>query len=296
MSRVFISYRRADSAGYAGRLYEHLEKHLRDRDIFMDIDSIPPGADFVDVIESTLAQVDTVLVLIGPHWVSAADASGQRRLDDPQDFVRMEIKHALENPDKRVIPVLVNDAVMPGAEQLPDDLKPLVRRNAFPLSNLRFAEDVARLADALTGAESAPRQPDRIAPPQASRRAPQSAAPGSKGFRRLRWLLFVVTVFFLLIGVFGAPATAQVLAFLNVLIIMPLVSLLLAVRNMLHDGLYWRFWVLLHVINTSTFSIFVDDTEWWAALLIGIVVGVGLGLLQTALLYGLRETARIVSG
>lgn len=184
MTRVFISYRRADSAGYAGRLYEHLAPHLDADSVFMDIDSIPLGADFVQVIESTLARVNTVLVLIGPHWLSVTDASGRRRLDDPNDYVRMEIAAALSNPDKRVIPVLVNDATMPSADQLPDNLKPLARRNAIELGNLEFPRDVARLAETLRRPQQhAVRSRSRSRRPRIPRssRAPNAGNSGAGG-------------------------------------------------------------------------------------------------------------------
>ncbi|MCD4684681.1 MAG: toll/interleukin-1 receptor domain-containing protein [Anaerolineae bacterium] len=169
MPRIFISYRRADTAGYAGRLYDHLRQHFDQADIFMDIDTIPPGADFVQEIERSLMAVDVVLVLIGPQWLTVADEDGQRRIDDPHDFVRLEVKTALERAEMRVIPVLVNDARMPSAVDLPGDLQPLVRRNAVTLDNARFGYDVERLVRALQRpVTSTPAQP-----------APSGAAPVS---------------------------------------------------------------------------------------------------------------------
>lgn len=148
MPRIFISYRRTDSAGYAGRLYDHLSQHLGKNALFMDIDNIPPGEDFIKVIEEGIGACDMVLVLIGSQWATAADSQGRRRLDDPNDFVRLEIATALKR-NIRVIPVLVNDASMPGPNILPEDLKPLARRNAVELSNERFQYDVERLVRAL---------------------------------------------------------------------------------------------------------------------------------------------------
>ncbi len=153
MPHIFISYRRTDSAGYAGRLYDHLDQYLDAHSIFMDIDNIPPGEDFVQVIEKAVDQCDTMLVLIGPQWLTAATESGERRLDDSHDFVRLEISTALQR-DIRVIPILVNQASMPRTDDLPTDLQPLTRRNAVSLSNERFREDVQRLMQALQRARA----------------------------------------------------------------------------------------------------------------------------------------------
>jgi hypothetical protein len=149
MPRIFINYRRVDSAGFAGRLYDHLYRHLGADSIFMDIDSIAPGEDFVQVIQRALDHCDAVLVMIGPTWATATDEHGQRRLDIARDYVRMEIEEALKRDDVRVIPVLVNGATMPDPDDLPDGLKPLTRRNAVELTNARFAYDVERLAQTL---------------------------------------------------------------------------------------------------------------------------------------------------
>src|SRR5512145_3125697 len=105
MSRIFINYRRQDSEGYVGRLYDHLVQHFEPGDVFMDVDDIAPGADFVQVLEEAVAGCDVCIVVIGPAWSAAADDSGQRRLDQWDDFVRIEIATALKQ-NKLVIPVL----------------------------------------------------------------------------------------------------------------------------------------------------------------------------------------------
>jgi hypothetical protein len=148
MSRIFISYRRADSAMAAGRLYDHLSTHFGENLIFMDIDTIEPGEDFVEVIENAVGASSALVAVIGPDWLTSADESGQRRLDNPNDFVRLEIETALER-SIRVIPVLVDGAVMPLAEQLPASLVKLTRRNALVVSNERFRYDIGKLIETL---------------------------------------------------------------------------------------------------------------------------------------------------
>jgi uracil-DNA glycosylase family 4 len=157
MARVFINYRRQDSEGYAGRLYDHLLRHFDAEDVFMDVDSIPPGVDFVQFLEEAVAQCDVLLTLIGPTWASCEDKAGQRRLMLDDDFVRIEIAAALRQ-NKVVVPVLVGDAVMPRAAELPPDLLPLARRNAVELAHARFAKDVDRLCDSIRR-QTAPKPP-----------------------------------------------------------------------------------------------------------------------------------------
>jgi hypothetical protein len=193
MARVFISYRRADTAGYAGRLHEYLAPVFGEPNIFMDIDNIPPGEDFIRVIEYAIQRCDVVLVLIGPHWATLTDAQGYRRLHDPHDFVRLEVATALARPNLRVVPVLVNDAPMPSAGDLPADLQSLTRRNAIELSNERFRYDVDRLIKALGG------KPGRrgSSPAAYQSPAPRPAAPpqpsaASRGYNRRVWIFLLV--------------------------------------------------------------------------------------------------------
>lgn len=142
--KIFISYRREDSRGVTGRIYDRLEDHFgRDR-IFMDVDTIRPGMDFVAAIEKAVDASDVFLVVIGPNWATSLDAAGNRRLANPEDFVRLEVSAALAR-DVQVIPVLVENAIMPYSDDLPDDLKPLTRRNAIEISHTRFSMDADRL-------------------------------------------------------------------------------------------------------------------------------------------------------
>jgi hypothetical protein len=158
--RIFISYRRDDSSGSTGRLYDRLALDFPTDNLFIDVDAIAPGVDFVDEIARRVESCDVLLAVIGRGWQTAIDKQGRRRIDDPTDFVRIEIATALRG-DVRVIPVLVDGATMPMADQLPSDLEPLVRRNAVELSHHRFAADVKRLARALA------REPGVAAPPVA---------------------------------------------------------------------------------------------------------------------------------
>src|SRR4051812_7200047 len=112
MSRVFICYRREDSSGYARLLFDKLEDRFGQGNVFMDLDSLPPGADFVRIIESTVNSCDVFLAVIGKHWLTARDDEGRARLDSPEDFVRLEISAALQR-GIQLIPVLVGGARMP---------------------------------------------------------------------------------------------------------------------------------------------------------------------------------------
>ena len=153
---VFISYRREDSLAYARLLSQSLSPHIEQENLFMDLETIRDGEDFVDVIEGAIDRCDSLVVLIGRDWSSCEDERGRRRLDQADDFVRLEIGTALAL-DKRVIPVLVGGAAMPGREELPADIAPLWRRQARELSDSRWAYDVGELARALAdaGAEGA---------------------------------------------------------------------------------------------------------------------------------------------
>jgi TIR domain len=155
--KLFINYRREDTAPYAGRLYDRLAAHFGADQVFIDIDQIEPGEDFVEVINRKVGACEIAIVSIGPNWLSVTDASGKRRLDAEEDFVRMEIIAALERKI-RVIPVLVGGARMPRREDLPEALAPLSRRNAIELSETRFHADVNRLIEAVEKTCASPEQ------------------------------------------------------------------------------------------------------------------------------------------
>ncbi|MBX3687049.1 MAG: toll/interleukin-1 receptor domain-containing protein, partial [Rhodocyclaceae bacterium] len=122
MQGIFVSYRRQDSQSAAGRLSDHLREHLAEVPLFRDVETIEPGADFVDSIERALKSCKVLIAVIGPRWATVTDEAGQRRLDNAGDYTRLEIATALKRSDVRVIPVLVEGAIMPGPEALPADL------------------------------------------------------------------------------------------------------------------------------------------------------------------------------
>jgi hypothetical protein len=146
--QIFVNYRRDDSSASAGRLYDRLSSHFASHQIFIDVDNLAPGVDFVEAIEGSVGSCDVLISVIGKRWLTAADEDGRRRLDSLDDFVRLEIATALKR-NIRVIPVLVEGASMPRSGDLPDDLKPLVRRNALEVSHTRFNADCERLAGAI---------------------------------------------------------------------------------------------------------------------------------------------------
>jgi hypothetical protein len=146
--RIFISYRREDSAGYAGRLSDALESRFGAGRVFRDVDDISPGEDFVQRLDTALADCAVLLAVIGRQWATAADRRGQRRLDDPQDYVRVEIATALQRT-LRVVPVLVDGTPMPSLADLPDQLAALSRRQAVTLADGSWGDDVARLCRAI---------------------------------------------------------------------------------------------------------------------------------------------------
>jgi hypothetical protein len=119
--RVFISYRRQESSGLAGRLYDRLAARFGNDQVFMDVDTIALGVDFAEVIAQAVSTCQVLLAVIGPRWLTVTDEDGRRRLDDPDDLVRLEIAAALER-DIRVIPILVEGAAMPRRQQLPEAL------------------------------------------------------------------------------------------------------------------------------------------------------------------------------
>ena len=147
MSRIFISYRREDAPGHAGRLYDRLTAHFGEDQVFMDIDTIEPGEDFVSAIEKAVGSVDALVAVIGRSWLDVLDSdTGQRRLENANDYVRLEIKTALERKI-RVIPVLVQQASMPLKTELPADVAGLTRRNALQLADLHWKAGVDRLIE-----------------------------------------------------------------------------------------------------------------------------------------------------
>jgi tetratricopeptide (TPR) repeat protein len=157
--KIFINYRRDDSIGTAGRLHDRLAQAFGRDQLFMDVDHIPAGVDFVGHLNVQVAACDVFLAIIGPNWLDAKDESGRRRLDKPDDFVTIEIAAALAR-NIRVIPVMIEGARMPKADEVPDSIKPLVRRHAVEVRHAQFGRDaealVEKVSEALGGKPAAP--------------------------------------------------------------------------------------------------------------------------------------------
>jgi TonB family protein len=145
---IFVSYRRSDSQGEAGRLFDDLVKHFGEDTVFMDVAVIEAGRDFRKAIEEGVTKCGVLLVVIGPEWLDAKDERGKHRLQDPSDFVRIETAAALKR-DIPVVPVLVRGAKMPSPEQLPEELKELAYRNCMELTHARWKSDIHLLVEAL---------------------------------------------------------------------------------------------------------------------------------------------------
>jgi len=147
--KVFISYRRSDSGGYARNVYDTLAQRFGSEHVFYDVHSVAPGRDFVDVLNETLRKADVVLVVLGPTWAASTNDAGDRRIDDPSDYVRIEVESALVIRELLVIPVLVGGAKMPSEQTLPDSLKALTRRNATSLVDEHWRATLEALVDIL---------------------------------------------------------------------------------------------------------------------------------------------------
>ena len=148
MRGIFISYRRDDSEGQAGRLFDDLSAQFGRDAVFMDVAGVKKGMDFRRIIDEHVASCGVLLVIIGKRWLNATDSKGRRRLDEPNDFVRLETAAALSR-DIPVVPVLVQDAEMPKGQDLPDALKELAFRNGTELTHARWDSDVKLLIDDL---------------------------------------------------------------------------------------------------------------------------------------------------
>ena len=145
---IFISYRREDTIGHAGRLFDRLVEQFGKEHVFRDIDTVAAGDDFVEVIRKKINNSDVLLALIGPRWLTAADQEGRWRFADENDLVRVEIAAALKS-NIRVVPVLVQGATMPKAKDLPGELSQFAQRNAVEIRDKGFDQDVAQLIEAL---------------------------------------------------------------------------------------------------------------------------------------------------
>jgi len=187
MDTILISYRREESAGHAGRIYDRLcEKFGRDR-VFMDVSAVEPGLDIAEAIDRTVGSCAVLLVVIDKKWLGCVDAAGQRCLDDPQDIVRLEVGTALRRKI-RVVPVLVQDAAMPAESILPEDLRLLARRTPIEISESHWESELSQLTGTLgrilNGTTAA-------TPPRPEVPEPKPASPKQK--IRLNWVISSIT-------------------------------------------------------------------------------------------------------
>lgn len=148
---MFISYRRTGSAAAAGRLYDTLSARFGEKNVFMDVATIEPGQEFPEEIARTVQRCQAFVVVIGPTWLEQRAPDGNRRIDDPDDYVRFEIERAIAS-GRPIFPVLVDGATMPGAQELPPSLRPLARRQALEISATRYRYDTELLVNALENA------------------------------------------------------------------------------------------------------------------------------------------------
>jgi len=148
--KIFISYRRDDSAFAARGVHDRLEREFGRESLFMDVDAVRLGVDFVEKIGAEVAKCDVLLAIIGPYWLEANDKESNRRLDNGHDFVRIEIAATLKR-NIPVIPILLEGTLMPKAERLPDELKGLARRNGLDVRHASFHSDMDRLVRGLRG-------------------------------------------------------------------------------------------------------------------------------------------------
>jgi hypothetical protein len=163
--RIFLSYRREDASGHAGRLYDVLVERFGEENVFMDIDTIDVGADFAEVITRAVASCDALIALVGRQWLTVTNDEGRRRLDDPNDFVRLELESALQR-NVSVVPACVQGAGHPSADQLPPSLAPLARRQGVELRDIGWHDDVKRLIERLERL---------VEPPKPRRKRPRRA-------------------------------------------------------------------------------------------------------------------------
>ena len=159
MDKTFINYRRQDSAGYAGRIHDRLKREFGDDLLFMDVTKIPLGANFAKYISDEIGKCKHLLVLIGPNWLDIPDNEGNRRLDNPNDLVRLEIAAALTR-DVPVIPIFLDGAKLPKRHELPEDIQELSMRNGLDVRHASFDSDMDTLIDHIRGSK-APISPPR---------------------------------------------------------------------------------------------------------------------------------------
>jgi TPR repeat protein len=192
LAKIFISYRRDDTPGSAGRLYDRLQQEFGRDNVFIDVTALQPGEDFVEAIDARLRTCDVMLAVIGRRWLTASDEHHGRRLDDSADHLRIELQTALDR-GVRVIPVLVERATMPVAHELPEPLRPLARRQAFELRDTRWSEDITLLVDAV----------NRLAPASVTKaqvHVTENGESGTRAPRALWWPAVAIVTFALVVS------------------------------------------------------------------------------------------------
>ncbi|MGN6586918.1 MAG: TIR domain-containing protein [Solirubrobacterales bacterium] len=179
VQKVFICYRREETGAHAGRIYDAMVARFGEENVFMDLE-LAPGVDFVDRITEVVSGCLALIIVMGPHWTTVEDGTGRRRLDDPEDFVRLEVGNALRRNDVTPIPVLVGGAQMPRPEELPAELRSLTRRNALEMSDGRWRYDVNRLMSALDELlpDREPLPPELSPPPPSPHLGPRIVLEG----------------------------------------------------------------------------------------------------------------------
>jgi uncharacterized membrane protein YhaH (DUF805 family) len=312
--RIFINYRRGTSAAAAGRLYDRLTNHFGKEGLFMDVDAIEPGLDFVKALDEQVTNCRALIAVLSPGWAGLTDAEGRQRLDNPSDYVRIEIEAALKR-DIRVIPVLVDGAQMPTAEELPPSLGSFARRQAIEVSHARFASDVDLLASAIArGDGTSVVKPNQLSPALIRPENPKSLAEELFSFqgripRRVYWkglaLLYSVVLFFgiaagvyLILDTISSTSSGDVMEklseisisknwraqFLTIVTALPLYWPYCAlVLKRLHDiNQGWQLLGLLMLINVCAVVLMTagyPKYHTWAVI-ISITVSVLLGLIS----------------
>ncbi|WP_296704166.1 toll/interleukin-1 receptor domain-containing protein [Algoriphagus sp.] len=199
-NKIFVSYRRQDASGEAGRLVDHLREIYGEESVFLDVETLEAGLDFVQAIDKALNSCKVLIAMIGPHWINVKDAEGNSRLFHDGDFIRIEIAAALKR-NIRVIPVLVNGAVMPSPEQLPEDLQALTRRHAQELSSSRWKYDCDQLVSVL----------DKIIEPIPKQKPepfkPRPIPPKQKSWlaKNYLWIIGIFVGIIILISLLNSP-------------------------------------------------------------------------------------------
>src|SRR5262249_47587229 len=209
MARIFVSYRRHDSAGHAGRFYDHLRDYFGSSRVFMDVDGIEPGTDFTQVLDERIAGAEVVVAVVGPNWLPAAGAGGSGKSDHTEDYVFREIATAFAR-GVEVIPVLVAGAAVPPQSELPDELADLTRRQMYAVNDTAFSASLARLIRAVERSAARTRERRRPAPRpviQIAKRRSARLLLLYEPTRPAMWILHIL-FFFLLVTFLFAPNAA----------------------------------------------------------------------------------------